>query len=103
MAEGFLDILGVDVLPSAVHAGDNVTIIVHTKNIGASDNFNVEMVGDFIDSSEFYLNTGLTKDVIFLFVMPDKDIFLTINTYHYEEKIGWVWDVTSRWDIDRWF
>jgi len=102
MAEGFLEIIGITA-PSSAHVGDTINFIVHTKNTGGADDFKVELTGDITGSSEFYLGAGLTKDITFSFIMPDKNISIQINTYHWEEEIGWVWDVTSTWDVNRWF
>lgn len=101
MAEGFLDITGVT-SPSTAHIGDIINSEIHTKNLGGDDNFKVELTGDATGSSEFSLAAGLTKDMDFSFIMPDKNVSITINTYHLEEE-GWVWDVTSTWDVNRWF
>ena len=115
LAEGFLDITGTEVsvycphigavlgtLPKA-HAGDTINLTVHTKNTGADDNFKVELTGDITGLSEFSLGAGLTKDVPFSFTMLNKNVSITINTYHWEEAVGWVWDVSSTWDVNTWF
>jgi len=98
MAEGFLEILDVTA-PEFAHIGDTVDFIVHTQNTGVADDFRVELIDDIIDSAEFYLGAGLTRDIPFSFTMPDNDISITINTYHYEPEVGWVWDNTSVWEL----
>ena len=100
--EGLLEITGVDG-PESAHVGDSINFIIHTKNTEASDNFKVELTGNITGSIEFFLNAGLTKDVPFSFIMPDKDASITINTYHWDEEVGWVWDVSSTWDVNKWF
>ena len=101
MVEGLLEILGVTA-PEGAHEGDEVNFTVHTQNISSVDNFKVELTGGIIDSAEFSLGAGLTKDIPFLFIMPDYNVSITINTYHYEPEVGWVWDVTSVWDVNTW-
>lgn len=101
MAEGFLEITGVTT-PTESHVGDLINFTIHTKNTGATDNFRVELSGDLTDSQEFSLGAGLTKNIPFSFIMPNYDISVTINTYHWTPA-GWVWDVTSVWDVNKWF
>ena len=59
------------------------------------------MSGNLTGSQEFSLGAGLTKNVNFAFTMLGADVSITIKTYHLTEE-GWVWDVTSVWDVNRW-
>ena len=96
-----LDIIGVTA-PASAHIGETVNFIVHTQNtgyLGAPDTFRVELSGDLIDAVEFSLAYGLTKDLPFSFVMPNKNASITINAYHWEEEVGWVWDISSVWEL----
>ena len=101
MAEGFLTITGITQTSQAgagAHVGETVNFVVHTQNTEGTDNFRVELSGDLIDAVEFSLAAGLTKDLPFSFVMPDKDASITINTYHFTEE-GWAWDSSSVWEL----
>ncbi len=98
MAEGYLEILGATA-PESAHVGDPGVLTVHTQNTESADDFKVELLGGLIGSSEFYLGAGLIKDIPFSFTMPDQDVSITINTYHYEPEVGWVWDTTSVWEL----
>ena len=98
MAEGNLDITGITAPESALK-DELVNFIIHTQNIGARDDFKVEMSGDFIGLQEFRLDAGLTKDVNFYFTMPNHGISITINTYHWVQDVGWVWDTSSVWEL----
>ncbi len=82
--EGVLNITGITTSIQSSQ-GEEITFIVHTKNNGIADNFRVELIGDIINSSEFSLGAGLTKDVTFLFTMPTQNVSITTNTYHMEE------------------
>lgn len=101
VTEGYLEITGVTA-PTAAHVGNLVNFTVHTKNTGVADNFRVELSGGLIGYQEFSLGAGLTKDVTFSFTMPSAQISITIKTFHLTEE-GWVWDVTSTWDVNRWY
>jgi len=83
MAEGFLDITGID-YPETAQKDQGVDIIVHTQNIGDDDDFKVELTGDITASAEFSLGAGLTQDIPFSFTMPDQSITITANTSHLE-------------------
>ena len=121
MAEGFLDITDMTIYndttemmyeyapggpfgdwvptnPEAIK-WDSMRIVVETTNIGARDDFKVEMSGDFIGLQEFRLSEGLTKDVSFSFTMPNQGISIIISTYHWVEAVGWVWDTSSVWEL----
>lgn len=109
--EGFLDITGTEVsvycphigavlgtLPKA-HAGDTINLTIHTKNTGADDNFKVELIGDETFSSEFFLGANGAAFDMLSFTMLNKNMSITINTYHWEEGVGWVWDNSSVWEL----
>ena len=98
MAEGFLEITGVTA-PSGAHVGETVNFIVHVKNIGVRDEFKVEISGGLTSLQEFRLDADLAKDVEFIFTMPDYDISIIINTYHWLQDVGWVWDTSSVWEL----
>lgn len=104
MAEGFLEITGVTV-PEGAHVGDEVEVIVHGENTGADDDFRVELIGDveFVGRNyrEFPLSSGYFVNVYFKFIMPDKDVSIEANSYHWTAE-GWVWDVTSVWNVNWW-
>ncbi len=87
MAEGFLNITGID-YPASAQEGQEVRITVHAQNTGANDDFMVEVTGDITDSSEFFLASGLTQDVPLSFTMPSHDANITITTYHWEIPSG---------------
>ena len=48
---------------------------------------------------EFYLDADLTKDVGFIFTMPANDVSIIVNTYHWMQDVGWVWDTSSVWEL----
>lgn len=99
--EGFLTITGITA-PASAHVGSLINFTGHTKNTGAADTFKVELSGSLTGSTEFSLGAGLTKDIPFSFTMPDANVSITIKTYHLTEE-GWVWDVTSTWDVNWWY
>lgn len=93
-----LEILGITAPESAV-LNEEVNFTVHTKNTGGGNNFKVELTGYLTDSIEFSLSTLQERDMAFSFTMPNNDVSITVNTYHWLEGIGWVWDSTSAWEL----
>jgi len=79
--------------------GNSMRVLVEVTNIGERDDFKVEMSGDFIGLQEFRLDVGLTKNVSFSFKMPSHGISIAINTYHWVQEVGWVWDTSSVWEL----
>jgi len=89
MAEGFLEITGITYPESAIE-GDLVEFTIHTQNIGADDNFKIELIGDLTDVIEVSLGAGLTYDPTFQFTMPNHNVNITVNAYHLEVPTGFV-------------
>lgn len=89
MVEGFLEITGITYPESAIE-GDLVEFTIHTQNIGADDNFKIELIGDLTDVIEVSLGAGLTYDPTFQFTMPNHNVNITVNAYHLEVPTGFV-------------
>ncbi len=103
MVEGFLEITGITA-PSSASEGNEVNFTIHTKNTGGADDFKVELSGNLTHLVEFYLEGNQELDIDSSFIMPNYNIIVNVTTYHLgEEIVGWIWDTTSVWDVNKWF
>ncbi len=105
MAEGFLDIIEINA-PESAYEGEIINIAIKLQNIGGYDQFNW-FVHDLEGNTYIFQGgtffSGDIENVNFSFTMPNHDMTFIVTTKHWEEEIvGWVWDVTSAWDVNTW-
>ena len=104
MSEGFLEIINVDA-PETAHEGELVNIMVTFENTGGADTFQYEFLNlttGEVRRYEIDLEAGQQLTHGYYFTMPNRDVEIVINTYHFQEGT-WIWDNTSVWDVDFWW